>query len=122
MLARAIAKKLSQEDTQNRLDAVRGVLMRLICPFKAYLFGSAARLEMDTSSDVDVYVIFVSEKDLKSHSHQLYASSAQLGFPIDWILVSQTEFERRSKIGGLAYDIAKDAAIFYERVTTEPKN
>lgn len=105
---------MSSDLASSRLGLVRVRLQSLDVSFKAFLFGSAARNEMDQYSDIDVYVIFRTKEDLKSSSRQLYSASVDLLFPIDWILTTEEEHEKNAKIGGLAYSIANEGLLFCE--------
>lgn len=114
MLARYISEPLEKETLQARLESALARLKALDVSIRVFLFGSAARNEMDRFSDIDFYVIFRNSDELKKSSRFLYTASIELGFAIDWILTTEDDHKRRALIGGLAYDIERDGQLFFE--------
>lgn len=114
MLARYVSSPLDSTVALKRLELVKSRLMKLEVSVTAYLFGSAAQNKMDSYSDIDVYVVFDTLEDLKKSSRFLYSASAEVLFPIDWVLTTRDQHQTQAKIGGLAFDIEQSGLLFYE--------
>lgn len=73
---------------------------------QALLFGSAARDDFSTESDIDVLLVFKSQHLLEQAKLKLYGVRPYSEWPFDWILKTEEDFDKRSEIGGVCY-IAK---------------
>jgi predicted nucleotidyltransferase len=86
-------------------------------PRRVILFGSAARGEAGTDSDLDLLVIV--DDDTPSEKLTLAAGyEARRGFrrAVDVIPCRERTFRAKAKVAGtLAFDAARDGIVVYER-------
>lgn len=104
---------LSQQETDDRVQLVLKSILSVCQPVSVILFGSAARYELTTSSDIDVVVVFPSLLELKNAQKQLYARSGELAFPVDFILVDAQNYNQKSQIGGVLFDARHEGRIIF---------
>lgn len=113
-------KLLSQPlDAQLTESLIALELRRIIenCdPVSVYLFGSAARGEMTDTSDLDFLVVLSDFADVKSLKSRYYRSGAERTVPVDAVFVKRSEFERRSRIGGLCFIVADEGRLLFTTV------
>ncbi|MEI8027979.1 MAG: nucleotidyltransferase domain-containing protein [Pseudomonadota bacterium] len=108
-------KYLSKVETDQRTDAVLSMILSLCRPSLVIVFGSAARYELTTASDVDVVIVFPNVEDLKSAKKNLYARSGELTFPLDFILVDQQTYDSKSLIGGVLFDARHEGRVLFSK-------
>ena len=110
-------KLLSQPlDTQVTKNLIAVELQRIVenCdPESVYLFGSAARGEMTDASDLDFLVVLPDFADIKSLKSRYYRSSVARTVPVDTVFVKRSEFEKRSRIGGVCFVVADEGKLLY---------
>lgn len=86
-------------------------------PRRVILFGSAARGQAGTDSDIDLLVIL--DDDTPPEKVTLKAGyESRRGYhePADVIPVRESVYRRKSQIAGtLAYEAAQDGVVVYER-------
>ena len=73
-----------------------------------YLIGSASRLQMTDASDLDFVAIFESENAKETAKKSFYTSPRPANWPCDVLWYTLSEFEARSKIGGICMIAAHD--------------
>jgi Nucleotidyltransferase domain len=95
-------------DACNRLQAIDGVE-------RVFLFGSFATGTQHNESDIDFAVIV---SDLVPHRQtSINAQRAMNGFPwpTDIVVVPSKEYQRKSQIGGVCFDIAADGIELFPK-------
>jgi len=103
-------------DMDERLihEIVRRVLT-VSKPDRIILFGSAAREQMTSDSDIDLLVVEPSPSDALRESVVIGDALRGLGFPFDVIVIGAERFEETKEIfGGIAYPAHKDGKVLYE--------
>ena len=107
------AAVLPLADQADLVEALRKTIISLSNPAEIReirLFGSAARQEMTTASDLDVVVIVESPSEVKGAQKALNQLSRLLDWPVDCLVVSRELFEARARVGGV-YAIAKEEGV-----------
>ena len=115
-LHKLAASPLSREEvdqlTMRFLDFVR---RQRIDPYKIYLFGSAATYQMKSTSDLDVVFLFETEEQLKRGKKAYYSDIFSKEVSVDALFVTQEDFAKKSKIGGVFFMCVKEGRVIYER-------
>lgn len=107
--------KLEKTDPSEIREAVKLWAMSLKgnpAVLKAYVFGSFGRGTPNVTSDLDVAVIVddqVSKPKLKKPLKGV--------FPVDFVVVSKSEFEQKSSVGGICFSIADEGVEVYPNWT-----
>lgn len=84
-------------------------------PDRIYLFGSRARGKAGESSDIDLLVV-VPESDLPRHRREALSYDLLWGLtmPVDVIVLTQTEFQRASRVKtSLASRVQAEGKMLY---------
>jgi predicted nucleotidyltransferase len=88
---------------------VRAGIQRVI------LFGSAARGEMSSDSDIDLLVLQTTGANIRTESVRLREALRGLGYPIDVIVMPLARFEEtKDVIGSMAYPANKYGEVIYD--------
>ncbi len=82
-------------------------------PETVILFGSAARQQMRTCSDLDLIVIFSSADEIEQGKTSYYCSPRPRTWPVDVLFISRIDFDHRSKRGGVYLIAAEEGKIIY---------
>ena len=94
-------------DAVNRLVAVAQ-------PLKVILFGSHARGEADDHSDVDLLIIEPTVSNRYEEMIRLNRALKGMLMPVDLLVISEQEFEARSRIPGTVEHAArKEGRVLY---------
>jgi uncharacterized protein len=101
---------------QADLDEIVDVIARRFAPERIILFGSRARGDAKTDSDIDLLVLFAEVEDPRAKAVEMYAATASCRAATD-ILVSTTgRFERFKDIVNTIYwPAAREGKVLYER-------
>lgn len=98
------------------LNSVRDRLVKGFHPAKIILFGSQARQQADTRSDIDLLVICPFEGSRRELMLQMDRSLKGLGLARDILVMRPEEFERDKDIPGtIARPAAQEGVVLYER-------
>ena len=84
-------------------------------PLKIYLFGSAAQDRMSETSDLDFALVYSKEQDLAVAKSLLYGAARTDDWPMDFLFYTLEDFCARAKIGGVAYLIANEGRLVFEK-------
>ena len=99
---------------QQKLDEIVRRIVEAVEPEKIILFGSAARGETGSHSDVDLLVV-AQGGDRWDVAAKVYERLAGVGVPVDAVLVRPTDLERYGNSLGLVYRPAlAEGRIVYE--------
>ena len=83
-------------------------------PLKVILFGSHARGEADDHSDVDLLIIEPTVSNRYEEMIRLNRSLKGMLMPVDLLVISEQEFESRSRIPGTVEHAArKEGRVLY---------
>ncbi len=105
-LEKSFVDQLVQKELQN--------ILSVCAPLKVYLFGSAARGEMTDASDLDLLVVIENDVDLKSLKNQYFRRNLGRIYPVDIIFMHETDFQKKSVIGGIAMVCQQEGLIIFE--------
>ena len=84
-----------------------------VCPRKIILFGSRAREQADRESDVDVIVVYRTEKRFLDRLDELYALW-DLPFAVDILAYTPEEFARMQENSAFVADAVANGKLILE--------
>lgn len=97
------------------LDEIVDRLVKGLRPERIYLFGSQARDQARTGSDVDLLLV-VPDSNLPRHQREAKSYDLLWGItvPVDVIVMTQAEFQRASRVKtSLAATVQSEGKILY---------
>ncbi len=84
-------------------------------PTRVILFGSYARGDVTTSSDLDLMVIQRKVSDPYSEMIRLHQAVGDVGVGVDLLVYSEADYRRRSQVPGtVLYWARKEGRALYE--------
>jgi predicted nucleotidyltransferase len=84
-------------------------------PSRVILFGSYARGDTDSGSDIDLMVIEPHVRNRHEEMVRLHSVVGDIGTGVDVLVYSDAEFERRSQVPGtVLYWARKEGRALYE--------
>ena len=98
------------EDLKNKIVST----FKPFDPEKIILFGSLARGEADEVSDIDVIVIYQSDKGLLDRMKELYMSWS-IPKAVDILAYTPAEFDKMMNESSFVADAVKEGEVLYER-------
>lgn len=100
--------------TAERLSDAVNRLVAAAQPLKVILFGSHARGEADDHSDVDLLIIEPTVSNRYEEMIRLNRALKGMLMPVDLLVISEQEFEARSRIPGTVEHAArKEGRVLY---------
>ena len=100
---------------QTSLDAARRAALAASSPARVLLFGSYARGEANSDSDLDLLVIEQQVTDKAAEYLRLHRAVGILGVGVDVMVISREEFERRRQVPGtVPYWASKEGQVLYD--------
>ena len=100
---------------QTILDAARRAAAAASSPAQVMLFGSYARGEANSDSDLDLLVIEQQVTDKAAEYLRLHRAVGHLGVGVDVMVISREEFERRRQVPGtVPYWASKEGQVLYD--------
>ncbi|MFH1085559.1 MAG: nucleotidyltransferase domain-containing protein [Chloroflexota bacterium] len=88
-------------------------------PERIILFGSAARGEMRSTSDLDVLVMAPAGTHRRQLTQAIYERLIGLGVPVDIVVVTSDDVERYGQAAGLVLVLEpalREGLVLYERI------
>jgi predicted nucleotidyltransferase len=82
-------------------------------PQKIILFGSLARKEWDDTSDVDLIIVYNTDKRFMERLRELYLSW-DIPRAVDILAYTPGEFQRMTKECYFVQDVVKNGKVIYE--------
>lgn len=99
-----------------KLPEITARIVKTSDPERIILFGSHARGDADTNSDLDLLVVVDGVQQLRRESIRVRRALRGLLIPIDVILASSEQIERLGDEKGLVYHNAlAEGKVLYER-------
>lgn len=98
------------------IDPIVAQVVAAVQPMQVMLFGSHARGDAREDSDVDLLIVIADGADRREVARTLYTlPSKELGLcPVDFIVVTASEFARRQhRIGSIYPSIAREGRELY---------
>lgn len=114
MLANIYSEKLSADQINSYIKRLQELILFYSKPSKIILIGSASRAEMTTSSDIDVVVIFKTLEQLNTESKVILKNSHKLEIAVDYIFLDESDFQKKSFLGGICFEARTNGKIIYE--------
>jgi predicted nucleotidyltransferase len=100
--------------TTDRLNAAVERLVAAAHPKQIILFGSHARGDADDHSDVDLLIVETTVSDRYEELIRLTRVLKDLILPVDLLVVSEHEFESRSRTPGtLEHTASREGRVLY---------
>jgi uncharacterized protein len=78
-------------------------VVEIVHPLQIILFGSAARGEMGSDSDLDLLIVMPEGAHRRHTAQLLYRRISGLGVPFDLVVATPSDLERHKDNLGLAY-------------------
>jgi DNA polymerase sigma len=89
-------------------------ITRLESSCSIYIFGSFVRDELTAESDIDLCVIVPDSISPKQFYKDLYSSGpVSPSWPLDLLIFRKSDYDRKSNIGGVCFDIKIDGVELY---------
>ena len=90
-------------------------IVQVACPRRVILFGSYARGQASSDSDLDFIVVFDGTPNKHRKMARLRSAVGMVGVGVDVLVFSEDEISRRSSVPGtVAYWAAKEGRVMYE--------
>jgi predicted nucleotidyltransferase len=103
----------------NTSDAIQGMvkqIARRFQPTQIILFGSQARGDTNTNSDVDLLVVFPEVADKRKIAIEIRRSLSEFNIPKDILVTTPAEISQRGHlIGTLLHAALREGKMIYER-------
>jgi len=90
---------MSREQTQDLVDRI----LAAIHPERIILFGSAARGEMNSRSDVDVLVVAPEGAHRRRTAQAIYRRLLGFEIPVDVVVATPSDLEQHGEASDLVY-------------------
>lgn len=102
---------------QETLDEIVSRIVKRFNPEKIILFGSRARGNTETHSDVDLLVIMPVPGTRRKLATEIDLSLVGIDLPTDVIVVTPEEVQRnQDRIGTIIRPAVREGKVLYERV------
>ena len=92
--------------TPEQLHELLQRIVSAIHPLRVVLFGSAARGEMGSDSDIDLLIIMPDGTHRRHTMEELHGLFMGLPFPVDVIVTTPSDLEKRQHSPGYIYATA----------------
>lgn len=109
-----LSKKLNSAASEKLVQGELEVIIRICQPRRVYLFGSASRGEMTEDSDLDILLVLPNGADMKAVKKAYYGRRRDHNFPVDIIFMEESDFETKSRIGGVSMICRNEGRLLYE--------
>jgi predicted nucleotidyltransferase len=104
---------LGPEETAAIVKTKLAWILRAARPERIYVFGSAARGEMNEASDVDLAVVFRTEAEYRSARKAILCRPRDDAWPQDILFFVADEFDQKALVGGVCMIIAEEGRLLY---------
>lgn len=105
-------------DTQPSPIALQDIISRVVQtahPTRLILFGSAARGEMGTDSDIDLLVVVQGPIHRRELAGRIYRNLHGVAVPVDIVVVTEDDIQQfGEKPGTILYPALKEGVVVYE--------
>jgi predicted nucleotidyltransferase len=110
---RATRQPADKEALDAEIAAIKSHILASIHPAAIYLFGSAARNDATTHSDIDIAIIMPDAAAIPAARKALRKTRMKRHFPVDFVWFGAEEFTTRKALGGLASTIEAEGICLY---------
>jgi len=87
----------------DRIDELVRRIVEAVHPLRIILFGSAARGETGSESDVDLLVVMPDGTHRRHTAQYLYEQMSGIGMPVDIVVATPTDLDKHKDTIGLIY-------------------
>ena len=99
---------------QKAIDELVQRIVEIVHPLRIILFGSTARGEMGSESDIDVLVVMPSGTHRRKVAQLLYQEARGIGVPFDIIVATPEDLTKHKDNLGLIYwNVLKEGRDVY---------
>ncbi len=95
--------RLNMQSEPEAIEQLVQRIVEIVHPLRIILFGSAARGEMGTDSDIDVLVVMPEGVHRRRTAQLLYRQIRGLGVPFDILVTTPNDLEQHKDNIGLIY-------------------
>ena len=95
--------RLNMQSEPEAIEQLVQRIVEIVHPLRIILFGSAARGEMGTDSDIDVLVVMPEGVHRRRTAQLLYRQIRGLGVPFDILVATPNDLEQHKDNIGLIY-------------------
>lgn len=100
--------------TEEKLNELITRIVETAHPLRIVLFGSAARGEATSESDIDVFVLVPDGTHRRKTAQQIYRNLVGFGIAVDVVVATPSDLERYGNSPGLIYrDVLRDGRELY---------
>ena len=107
-MLKASRKPLPPAVVEQAVQRVLSTILSVTEPVAVVLFGSAATGQMTDQSDIDLCLIFPDEEKIAAKRKRIATRMPLSKYPVDLIVVHESEFRRKSATGGICLIIYQD--------------
>jgi predicted nucleotidyltransferase len=109
-------QKVSQTERLARIDKTCSAIVAVLNPTRVYIFGSATSgVNFDGESDIDCLAVVESDAQAATSWKLFGKIRKQISWPLDLICLSETEFQRKQNLGGVAFIATHEGRLLYQR-------
>ncbi len=102
------------QPSPDQLNDVVSRIVDAVHPLRIILFGSAARGEMTTDSDVDIAIVVPEDTDRRRIATTVYPCLVGVGIAVDIVVTTPDLLEKYRSAPGMVYqDIRRDGKELY---------
>ena len=113
MTVQSVARNSAFVETEVLPEVIRRIV-KTAQPERIILFGSAARGEMGSGSDLDLLVIARPGTHRRRLAQEIYVALIGVSFPVDVVVATQEDVERYGKSVGLVLEPAlREGRVVY---------
>jgi predicted nucleotidyltransferase len=99
---------------KENIDELVRRIVEAVHPVRIILFGSAARGEMDSDSDIDVMVVMPDGTHRRHTVQDLYTKIVGIGISVDIVVATPVDLEKHRDNRSLIYHNAlRDGVVLY---------
>ena len=110
------ARPVTEQQVMCALDEMVQRIVRRFHPEKIILFGSHARGESGSDSDLDLLIVMPVESSRRAKANEIDLALADRSVPVDVIVVTPDQFERQGEIpGSIVREAVREGRVVYER-------
>lgn len=103
-------------NTSDEIQGMANKIVRRFHPTRIILFGSQARGDENSNSDVDLLIVFPEAADKRKIAIEIRRSLAEFNIPKDILVTTPAEIVRRGNlIGTVLHTALREGKVIYER-------
>lgn len=115
MLANFLKTPLSTKDQERLINIYKDHILIHTNPVKIILFGSAAKGEMNTGSDLDFAIICDNEDQVRSYHKSLRMYRPPVVWPVDYLIFDKNFYSAKINHSAIISIIESEGVTLYIR-------